>query len=106
MERKDICESLKWKLTDIFPSDEEWEKEFKAIEAEYVDYDFSAYKGNLGDKKTLLACFGLSDVISRRIEKVYLYAHLNHDVDVRDSQFTSAQRISTLQRQPKTAEKI
>lgn len=90
LERKNVPENLKWKVSDIFTNYEEWEKEFKAIEAEYVDYDFSAYKGNLGDKKTLLACFGLSDVISRRIEKVYLYAHLNHDVDVRDSQFTSA----------------
>ncbi|MBR4943239.1 MAG: oligoendopeptidase F, partial [Clostridia bacterium] len=90
MERKDICESLKWKLTDIFPSDEEWEKEFKDVEETYGNYDFAFYKGKLGDKKTLLECFRLSDTVSRRVEKLYVYAHMRHDEDVRLSKYTSA----------------
>ena len=90
MERKDIAQQLKWQTTDIFPTDEAWEKEFKAVEAEYVNYDFSVFKGKLGDKETLLNCFRLIDTISRRIEKLYLYAHLRHDEDMRVSQYTSA----------------
>jgi len=90
MERKDIAENLKWDLTDIFPSDEAWEAEFKAIEAEYLHYDFSVFKGKLSDKATLLACFQLNDTLSRRLEKVYLYAHMRHDEDVRISKYTSA----------------
>ncbi|MBO5737699.1 MAG: oligoendopeptidase F [Clostridia bacterium] len=90
MERKDIEQQFKWQTTAIFPTDEAWEKEFKAVEAEYVNYDFSVFKGKLGDKETLLNCFRLIDTISRRIEKLYLYAHLRHDEDMRVSQYTSA----------------
>ena len=34
MERKDIPQNLKWNLADLFPSDEAWEEEYKAIEKE------------------------------------------------------------------------
>ena len=90
MERKDVAQQLKWQTTAIFPTDEAWEQEFKAVEAEYANYDFSVFKGKLGDKETLLKCFRLIDTISRRIEKLYLYAHLRHDEDMRVSQYTSA----------------
>ena len=90
MERNEIPENLKWRVTDIFPSDEAWEKEFKAIEETYGNYDFTVFKGKLGNKADLLACFELNDTISRRLEKVYMYAHLCHDVDVRVSKYTSA----------------
>ncbi len=90
MERKDIAQNLKWKLTDVFPSDEAWEQEFKAAEKEYANYDFTAFKGKLGNKQDLLACFQLEDEISRRLEKLYLYAHMRHDEDVRVSKYASA----------------
>ena len=32
-----------WKTEDIFSSYEAWEKEYKAIENEYENYDFSAF---------------------------------------------------------------
>ena len=89
MERVEIAENLKWKTSDIFKSDEAWEAEYKAVEEEYANYDFSFYKGKLGKKETLLACFALNDKVSRRIEKLYLYAHLLHDQDVRVSKYTS-----------------
>ncbi len=90
MERKEITENLKWKISDIFPSDEAWEKEFKQFEAEYGNYDFEQFKGKLHNKADLLACFAMSDTLSRRIEKLYLYAHLRHDEDVRIGKYTSA----------------
>ena len=89
MERTEIAENLKWKTSDIFASDEAWEAEYQAVEKAYSNFDFSSYKGKLGDKKTLLACFALNDTVSRRIEKLYLYAHLLHDQDVRVSKYTS-----------------
>ena len=49
LERKDVPESMKWKLSDIFPSDEAWEAEFKAVNDEYSNYDFSVFKGKLSD---------------------------------------------------------
>ena len=90
MERKDLLQEQQWQTTDIFPTDEAWEAEFKAVESEYGNYDFSVFKGKLGDKETLLKCFRLIDELSRRIEMLYLYAHLRHDEDMRVSKYTSA----------------
>ncbi len=90
LERKDVPENLKWKVTDVFENEDAWEQEYKQIEAEYASFDFSKFKGKLNDKATLLACFGYSDTLSRRLEKLYLYAHLCHDTDVRVAKYTSA----------------
>ncbi len=90
MERKDVPQNLKWNTADVFSSYEAWEKEYKEVEAEYAAYDFSVFQGKLSDKQTLLDCFTLSDTIGRRLEKLYLYAHLCHDEDVRVSKYTSA----------------
>ncbi len=89
LERKDVPENLKWKLTDIFTSDEAWEEEYAKVESEYSEYDFSRFKGKLGEKAVLLECFVLNDTISRRIERLYLYANMRHDEDVRVSKYTS-----------------
>lgn len=89
MDRKEVPESLKWKTTDIYPSDEAWEEEFKAVEAEYGSFNFEIYKGRLGDKCSLLECLSLNDTLSRRLEKLYLYAHIRRDEDVRVSKYAS-----------------
>ena len=90
IERTNVSENLKWKVTDIFASDEEWDKAYKALEAEYEAFDFSAFKGKLSDKNTLLACFRFNDEVSRKIERLYLYAHMRHDEDLRVAKYTSA----------------
>ena len=43
MERKDVAENLKWKLTDIFPDDEAWEAEYKAVDEKYSNFDFAQF---------------------------------------------------------------
>ncbi len=91
MDRKEIPQNLKWKLDDVFASDEAWDKEFKAAENEYSNYDFDALKGKLSDKETLLKCFALDDEVSRRLEKMYIYAHMRHDEDLRVSKYAAAQ---------------
>ena len=89
MERKDIPEKLTWNLTEIFVSDEEWEKEYEALVKEYENYDYSAFQGKLGDKKVLLDFFKMEEDFSRRIEKIYVYASMKHDEDVRVSKYNS-----------------
>lgn len=87
MERKEISENLKWKSSDVFVSDEAWEAEFKRIEKEYFTYDFTVFKGKLSKKQTLLDCFRLSDELSRRLEKLFLYANIRHDEDLREAKY-------------------
>ena len=75
IERKDVDASLQWKRSDVFENDEAWDAEYKAVETEYSNYDFSVFKGKLNDKQTLLNCLTLCDTIERRLEKLYLYAN-------------------------------
>lgn len=90
MKREEIANNLKWNLVDIFVDDEAWEQEYKSVESEYANYDFDVFKGKLSQKGTLLSCLRLVDTISRRIERLYLYANLRHDEDVRVSKYTSS----------------
>lgn len=87
MERKEISENFKWKTSDVFPSDEAWEEEFKRIEKEYFHYDFSVFKGKLSSKESLLECLRLSDGLGQQLEKLYLYAHLRNDEDLREAKY-------------------
>ena len=91
MERTEVAENMKWKTSDIFPSDEAWEKEFKDLEATCLNYDVSVFYGKLHEKETLLKCLKPMDEMERRLEMVYLYAHLRHDEDLRVAKYTSAQ---------------
>lgn len=90
MERKDIQENLKWKLSDVFENDEAWENAYQALEKTCAEYDFTQFKGKLANKQDLLACLRANDDISRRFERLYLYAHTRHDEDLRVAKYTSA----------------
>jgi len=89
MERKEIAEQLKWDLSGLFETDEAWETEYAALEEKYGNYDYSAFQGKLGDKKTLKAFFEMEEEFSRRLEKLYVYASMKHDEDVRISKYSS-----------------
>ncbi len=89
MERKDIPLELTWNLSEMYASDEAWEAEFEAVEKKYGNYDFSAYQGKLANKQTLLEFFQLNDDVSRKIDKLYLYAQAHSDQDVRVSKYNS-----------------
>ncbi len=94
MERTEIAENLKWNLTDIYASDEAWEADYKAAEQEYTAYDYAQFDGKLGEKDKLLACLRLNDTISRRLEKLYVYAMMRSHEDLRVSKTGSA--LSTI----------
>ncbi|MBQ8885893.1 MAG: oligoendopeptidase F [Clostridia bacterium] len=89
MERKEVATKYIWDLTSVFPSDEAWEAEFKAVEEEYGNYDFSVFQGKLNEKRVLKAFLAFRDQAFRRIEKLYLYANMRHDEDIRESKYTS-----------------
>ncbi len=71
-----------WKVEDIYPSDKAWEEEFESL----VEVDFfSSFKGRLADKKTLVEFFREDERVSRKLEKLSVYAMMNHDKDTRNS---------------------
>jgi len=79
-DRSDIAAEHKWDLTALFESDEPWECIFAEIEGQLASY--AKYKGHLKDSVALLKQaleFHLG--LTRRLERVYTFAHLKSDED-------------------------
>ena len=79
-ERKDIPDDHKWDLRPLFRSDEDWEKEVAEVESR-IDL-YADYKGRLKDSVNVFKEaieFHLS--LTRKIERIYTYAHLKSDED-------------------------
>lgn len=78
--RSEVPEDRKWKLDDIFASVDEWKDAVDSVEARLPE--LASYKGRLGEgADVLLNALKLSDEIEKDLERVYIYAHLERDVD-------------------------
>ncbi len=86
MQRTEVPNEYKWKLTDLFPSDEAWEKAFADLESRA---DFSGYRGTLGTAEGLAAFFKADEAIAGEAMRLFLYAHLKRDEDVRVTKYGS-----------------
>lgn len=73
-----------WKLEDIFPSDQEWDKEFQ--EVKQLIPSMSSYQGKLGESaEVLFKALQAQDQLLERIGKLYTYAHMRYDQDTTNS---------------------
>lgn len=78
MKRSEVKEEYKWKLEDIFASDEEWEKAFAKLDKEI---NFSQFAGKLNDSDTLLKFFKTDDEFAKTFDRLAVYASMKHDED-------------------------
>lgn len=87
--RSEIPLEKRWATEDIFASTEEWEKSFAEVKERIKELE--AYRGRLGESaEKLLAYLELQTELQRQIELLYVYAHLNADVDTADNEKQSA----------------
>ncbi len=86
MERKDVPEKYKWHVGDILPDDEAWEKAYAQLEGKI---DFARFKGTLNTAENILAYFQAEEAFEHEFMRVYLYAFLKHDEDVRVTKYGS-----------------
>ena len=82
-ERKDVPDEHKWVLTPLFETDEAWEQLFSEVDRALDRY--GDYRGRLKEsarffKEAIEFHLGLT----RRIERLYTYAHLKSDEDKSD----------------------
>jgi oligoendopeptidase F len=85
-QRSEIPEKYKWRLQDIYTSDELWEKDFSTVEALLPEME--KYKGRLAESgKTLLDCLTLQDSIWIIFDPAYVYAYMKLDEDTRISKY-------------------
>ena len=84
--RSEIEEKYKWDLTKIYENDEEWEKDYKEVSSNLKDIE--KYKGKiLESANTLFEMVTTYFNVARKVEKVYIYAHLNYDAETGNTKY-------------------
>ncbi len=86
MERSEVATQYRWKTEDIFESDEAWEAAFAALETLPA---FASYRGKLNNAEDVAAYFALTDDYEVKLMRVYLYAFLKNDEDVRVTKYNA-----------------
>lgn len=82
--RQDVDVTETWNLESIYASNEAWEEEFESVKAMLPL--LVEYKGRLGQSaETLYEGLQLRDEVSRRLYKLYTYAHMRYDENTADS---------------------
>ena len=77
--RAQIPDKYKWDMTALYETNEAWEAECKAVNAELQD--FAALAGTLGDEAALLNALRRMFDLSRRMERLFTYASCRRDED-------------------------
>ncbi|MCI5732792.1 MAG: oligoendopeptidase F [Tenericutes bacterium] len=84
--RNDIKDEYKWDLSKIYSSKEDWQKDFDVVKEEILK--IKDYKDNfLKDGKKFYEFLKYDENVSRRLEKIYYYAHLNYDADTLNEKY-------------------
>lgn len=78
--RNEVEVSSTWDLTKIYASDEAWYQELENLKKEYVKYDF--YQDSMmSSPEKLYELLKFDEQISRKLEKLYVYASMKSDED-------------------------
>ncbi len=85
-QRSDIDAKYKWRLDDIYATDQLWEEDFSKVEG--LLPEMAKFKGRLSESgKTLLECFRLHDSLWVIMDQLYVYAGMRFDEDTRLSTY-------------------
>ncbi|MBX6394575.1 MAG: oligoendopeptidase F [Alicyclobacillaceae bacterium] len=75
-----------WRLEDLFPSDEAWEREFQEVKERLPEVE--TYRGRVMESaETLLAVLRLEDDLSLKLERLYAYSHMRKDEDTTNGKY-------------------
>ncbi len=83
-ERSQIPDQDKWKLEDLYPSDHVWTEAKQKLTAQLDE--ITQYKGKLASSATqLLACLEFNSRVSKEFGRLFSYASMKSDEDLRDA---------------------
>lgn len=77
--REEINDNLKWKLEDIYSSDDLFKLDM--AKAEEIAEELKTYQGKLNNRENILAVYKLYDRLTFINGKLYAYAHMRLDQD-------------------------
>src|SRR5699024_10420373 len=84
--RSEIPEERKWKLEDIFATDEDWEKELESLKKALPAIE--KFQGKIADSpQNLYDVLQLQDQLLERLGKLFTYAHMRYDQDTTNSKY-------------------
>ena len=84
--RSDIPKEFTWDLESIFPTNEDWENNIKALQQRLPELE--ALKGTLAQSgQTLLAVLQKRDELFEKLETVFVYASMRKDEDTTNSTY-------------------
>ena len=84
--RNEIEDKYKWDLTPIYKSEDDWKKDYEEVKNEIEKVkDFK--NTFLKDGKELYKFLVYDEEVSRKLEKLYYYAHLNYDANTLDEKY-------------------
>lgn len=85
-ERSQVSEQDQWNVNSLYPSLTAWEQEFaQAIKTKTPPHwpEILSFKGRLAESpETLKQLLDITNETSRKLNKLYTYAHLRHDEDI------------------------
>lgn len=85
-ERTEFTENLKWNVKDLYSSTTEWKEDCNYIEKKLPE--LLKYKGHILDNSNnLYEVLNLDNELSQKIERAYIYAHIQNDEDTRNTTF-------------------
>lgn len=84
--REEFNSIYKWNTKDLYKSDNDCKKELSNLSKEIKK--LSKYKGKILESSTIfLEALELDTNISKRLEKAYIYAHINNDADTLNTKY-------------------
>lgn len=84
--RNSYDDNLKWNVKDLYSHIEDFETDYKLTEEEIAEYE--KFKGHLlDDAETLYNFLEMDSRISQRVDRIYIYSHIQSDQDTSDTKF-------------------
>ena len=84
--RSEIQNKYKWDLTPIYKTEDDWKKDYEEVKNEIEKVkDFK--NTFLKDGQELYKFLEYDEKVSRKLEKLYYYAHLNYDSNTLDEKY-------------------
>ena len=90
-ERAEVPIEYKWKLEDLYPSDQAWNQAKEKLAAQFDNVE--KYKGKLASSASeLLDCLEFDSRLSKEFGRLYCYAHMKSDEDTRNSKYLAMEQ--------------
>lgn len=84
--REEFDDQLKWNVKDLYPTIDAYNNDYQFLEKQMGE--FAKYKNHILDSaETLYKLLNLDNEFSKKIEQVYIYAHLQNDQDTTNTFF-------------------